>query len=55
MKKLMASRRDLPSLRALTGHHLPLLQNVLDKGSAAIHARFGVARDKLRIYLHYQV
>jgi len=47
-------RRDLPSLRALTAEHLPLLKNVYDKGCKALSEKYGIQRDKLRVYLHYQ-
>ena len=46
-------RRDVRSLRDLCPAHLPLLCNILIKGSAAIHDKFGVAKDQLRVYVHY--
>ena len=46
-------RRDLRSLRDLRSEHVPLLENVRDKGAAAIQQHFGVARNRLRIFLHY--
>ena len=46
-------RRDVRSLRDLRPSHIPLLRNILVKGSAAIHDKFGVATDQLRVYLHY--
>ncbi|KAJ8275626.1 hypothetical protein COCON_G00073780 [Conger conger] len=47
-------RRDLRSLRDLTSEHLPLLGNIRTAGQEAIRKRYGVAADKLRVYLHYQ-
>ncbi|MEW5308331.1 MAG: hypothetical protein WDW38_000300 [Sanguina aurantia] len=46
-------QRGLTSLRQLTGEHLPLLKNILDKGCQALTDKFGVSRDELRVYLHY--
>ncbi|KAJ3588102.1 hypothetical protein NHX12_011697 [Muraenolepis orangiensis] len=47
-------QRGLKSLRDLTAAHLPLLQNICNKGKEAILQRYGVAANKLRIYFHYQ-
>ncbi|KAG2448698.1 hypothetical protein HYH02_006054 [Chlamydomonas schloesseri] len=47
-------RRDLACLRDLTADHLPLLENVRDKGCRAIQQRYGVPPGCLRIFLHYQ-
>ncbi|XP_066507599.1 m7GpppX diphosphatase [Hoplias malabaricus] len=47
-------RRDIKSLRDLTGDELPLLRNIRQKGLEAIEKRFGVRQSKLRVYLHYQ-
>ncbi|KAJ1848859.1 hypothetical protein LPJ70_000798 [Coemansia sp. RSA 2708] len=46
-------RRDLRSLRDLTNAHLPLLNNIREKAAIAAE-RYGVQRDKLRLYIHYQ-
>jgi m7GpppX diphosphatase len=46
--------RTLRSLRDITAQHLPLLENIRDKGSAAIEKKYSVPRDELRIYVHYQ-
>uniref|UniRef100_A0A8B9CNW8 m7GpppX diphosphatase n=1 Tax=Anser brachyrhynchus TaxID=132585 RepID=A0A8B9CNW8_9AVES len=50
----LIQRRDVKSLRDLTGEHLPLLKNILQEGKEAIGKRFGVPGSQLRIYLHYQ-
>uniref|UniRef100_A0A8C3GGY0 m7GpppX diphosphatase n=1 Tax=Cairina moschata TaxID=8855 RepID=A0A8C3GGY0_CAIMO len=50
----LIQRRDVKSLRDLTGEHLPLLKNILQEGKEAIVKRFGVPGSQLRIYLHYQ-
>ncbi|XP_063868242.1 LOW QUALITY PROTEIN: m7GpppX diphosphatase-like [Scylla paramamosain] len=47
-------RRDITCLRELDASHLPLLKNLLEKGSAAIKEKYGIPATKLRVYLHYQ-
>ncbi|XP_076595370.1 m7GpppX diphosphatase [Chaetodon auriga] len=47
-------QRDIRSLRDLTSGHLPLLQNILQKGEEAILQRYKLPASKLRVYLHYQ-
>lgn len=47
-------KRNIKSLRDLTINHLPLLKNILNKGSAAIFKLYGVEQSQLRIYVHYQ-
>ncbi|XP_071382932.1 m7GpppX diphosphatase isoform X2 [Centroberyx affinis] len=47
-------RRDIKSLRDLTSEHLPLLQNIHQKGKETILQRYGLPASKLRVYLHYQ-
>lgn len=49
----IVNRRDLLSIRSLTGEHLALLQNILEKGCETIMERFKVPREKLRIFFHY--
>lgn len=46
--------RTLKSLRELRGKHLPLLNNILNKGRSSIKEKYGVNSDKLRVYFHYQ-
>ncbi|MPC17645.1 m7GpppX diphosphatase-like [Portunus trituberculatus] len=46
-------RRDITCLRELDASHLPLLRNVLEKGSTAIKEKYGIPAHKLRVYLHY--
>ncbi|KAM8733767.1 m7GpppX diphosphatase [Acanthopagrus schlegelii] len=46
--------RDIKSLRDLTSEHLPLLQNIFQKGKEAILQRYNLPASKLRVYLHYQ-
>uniref|UniRef100_A0A8B9Q9R4 m7GpppX diphosphatase n=1 Tax=Apteryx owenii TaxID=8824 RepID=A0A8B9Q9R4_APTOW len=50
----LVHRRDVKSLRDLTGEHLPLLRNILREGQEAVAERFGVPGSRLRVYLHYQ-
>ncbi|XP_057379100.1 m7GpppX diphosphatase-like [Daphnia carinata] len=47
-------KKDIKSLRDLTSEHLPLLKNLLEKGSAAITEKYGLQKSQQRIYLHYQ-
>ncbi|XP_034399180.1 m7GpppX diphosphatase [Cyclopterus lumpus] len=47
-------QRDIRSLRDLTSEHLPLLQNIFQKGKEAVLQRYSLAASKLRVYLHYQ-
>ncbi|XP_056647931.1 m7GpppX diphosphatase [Diorhabda sublineata] len=47
------NRRDIKSMRDLTGNHLELLRNIKKKGVEAIKAKFGLDESRLRIYLHY--
>eukprot|EP00242_Pyramimonas_sp_CCMP2087_P014524 CAMPEP_0198197488 /NCGR_PEP_ID=MMETSP1445-20131203/1092_1 /TAXON_ID=36898 /ORGANISM="Pyramimonas sp., Strain CCMP2087" /LENGTH=301 /DNA_ID=CAMNT_0043866787 /DNA_START=65 /DNA_END=970 /DNA_ORIENTATION=- len=47
-------RRDIRSLRDLTSAHLPLLTNMRAKAVATIYEKYGIAEDKLRIFVHYQ-
>uniref|UniRef100_A0A8C6STH0 m7GpppX diphosphatase n=1 Tax=Neogobius melanostomus TaxID=47308 RepID=A0A8C6STH0_9GOBI len=37
-----------------TAEHLPLLCNIMHKGTESISERYGVPSSKLRLYLHYQ-
>lgn len=47
-------RRDIASLRDLTGDHLPLLRNIKTKTLAIIKEKFNVSEDEIRSYTHYQ-
>lgn len=49
----LVMRRDLTSIRDLSGDHLPLLMNIRDKATNAITAKYGVSSDRLRAYFHY--
>lgn len=50
----LVKRRDISCMRELTGEHLPLLKNILEKGTNAISEKYGLASNKMRIYFHYQ-
>ncbi|KAL1517225.1 hypothetical protein ABEB36_001018 [Hypothenemus hampei] len=50
----ICQRRDLKSLRDLTGDHLPLLKNIKEKTLKAIKNKFQLDESQLRIYFHYQ-
>ncbi|XP_071314309.1 m7GpppX diphosphatase [Trachinotus anak] len=47
-------QRDIRSLRDLTSEHIPLLQNIFQKGKEAILQRYNLPASRLRVYLHYQ-
>ncbi|KAF0717327.1 Aste57867_2358 [Aphanomyces stellatus] len=42
------------SIRDLRAAHLPLLENIRDKGRALIAQKYGVAASSLRVFVHYQ-
>lgn len=46
--------RDIKSIRDLNENHLPLLKNILNKGVEAIKSKYGVEKNELRVYFHYQ-
>ncbi|NXU57732.1 DCPS diphosphatase, partial [Turnix velox] len=50
----LVHRRELKSLRDVTGEHLPLLRNILQEGQEAIQKRFGIPPSRLRVFFHYQ-
>ena len=50
----ICNKRNIMSLRDLTFDHLPLLQNIISKGCAAIHDKYSLSEDELRIFIHYQ-
>ncbi|KAG9510407.1 m7GpppX diphosphatase, partial [Fragariocoptes setiger] len=45
---------NIKSVRDLNHRHLPLLKNILDSGREVIEEKFGVRKEKLRVYVHYQ-
>lgn len=46
-------RKDVRSLRDLTGEHLPLLRNIRDSTKSVLERRFGVDPRMVRMYVHY--
>ncbi|KDO27019.1 hypothetical protein SPRG_07731 [Saprolegnia parasitica CBS 223.65] len=46
--------KSIRSVRDLTGDHLPLLRNVRDQSLALIATKYGVERNSMRIFVHYQ-
>lgn len=58
MKKLylmaIVRRRDIRSIRDLTGEHLPLLENIKQNGYRVIKEKYGIDPDYLQVYFHYQ-
>ncbi|XP_026186263.1 m7GpppX diphosphatase [Mastacembelus armatus] len=47
-------RRGIRSLRDLSSEHVPLLQNLFQKGKEAILQRYNLSASELRVHLHYQ-
>jgi len=45
---------DVASLRDLTGAHVPILKDMISQGSKVILDTYGVQRDQLRMFVHYQ-
>ena len=45
---------SVASLRDLRAQHLPMLQSILDECPAAIEKVYGVKRNQLRVFVHYQ-
>lgn len=58
MKKLylmaIVRRRDLRSIRDLTGEHLPLLENIKQNGYRVIKEKYDIDPEYLQVYFHYQ-
>jgi m7GpppX diphosphatase len=42
------------SLRDLKGDHIPVLREMLDQGPKVIQEVYGIPKDQLRIFVHYQ-
>ncbi len=47
-------QKGIKSLRDLNQNHIELLQNIRDKSFQAIEKKFGVKKEKLRAFIHYQ-
>ena len=50
----IAKMSDIASLRDLRGEHRRLLEDMTSEGLAAIESVYGVARDQVRVFVHYQ-
>lgn len=46
-------QRAIGSLRNLDASHISMLENIREKGFAAIEAKYNVKKSKIRAYLHY--
>lgn len=46
-------KRDLKTLRDLTGEHLPLLKSIRDDGYKLILSRYGLPQSKVKAFFHY--
>ncbi|CAG0924651.1 unnamed protein product [Notodromas monacha] len=49
----IVNRHGIKSIRDLTGEHIPLLENILKKGTETIKEKYGVPSSKLKIFVHY--
>ncbi|CAJ0961057.1 unnamed protein product, partial [Mesorhabditis belari] len=47
-------RKGVRSVRDLTANDLPLLENIKEKGLKTIEENYGLRRDQVRVYFHYQ-
>lgn len=47
-------QKKILSLRSLTGEHISLLENIRNKCYAALEDKFGIKKEKIRAYVHYQ-
>ncbi|CAB3396764.1 unnamed protein product [Caenorhabditis bovis] len=47
-------QHGLKSVRDLTADHLPLLENIRDKSLEAIENKYGLRKDQIKCYFHYQ-
>ncbi|XP_035018278.1 m7GpppX diphosphatase [Hippoglossus stenolepis] len=47
-------KRNIKSLRDLTSEHIPLLQNIFQRGKETILKQYNHPASKLKVYLHYQ-
>lgn len=47
-------RKNIRCIRDLDSSHLQLLENIRDKCLKAIEEKFGVAKNKVRAFVHYQ-
>ncbi|CAN6614763.1 m7GpppX diphosphatase [Trichomonascus vanleenenianus] len=50
----IALRKDISSIRDLTKEHIPYLQHLKFKITAAVQAKYGLAANQLKMYFHYQ-
>ncbi|XP_055353476.1 m7GpppX diphosphatase-like [Paramacrobiotus metropolitanus] len=47
-------KRDLHSIRELTGEHLPMLRNINAGATKAIGEKYGLPASRIRAFFHYQ-
>ncbi|KAI9492628.1 HIT-like domain-containing protein [Zychaea mexicana] len=50
----IAMRSDILSLRSLNRSHLPLLKNIRDTAYQLVKDKYGMDKDLLRLFIHYQ-
>jgi len=50
----VVKRRDLHSIRDLTNEELPLLENIRDKVRKVVLEKYGLKKNQLKMYFHYQ-
>lgn len=51
---MICRRRDLISFRDLNAIHLDLLENILESSTRFVKETFGLNRNQLKIFAHYQ-
>ena len=49
----LVHRRDIASLRDLNGSHIAFLQHIRQSCLSFLSTRYGIARDRCRMYVHY--
>eukprot|EP01016_Furgasonia_blochmanni_P056520 TRINITY_DN9654_c0_g1_i2.p1 TRINITY_DN9654_c0_g1~~TRINITY_DN9654_c0_g1_i2.p1 ORF type:complete len:235 (+),score=58.63 TRINITY_DN9654_c0_g1_i2:64-768(+) len=49
----IVKNRNLRTIRDLSAEHIPLLTNLLEKSVQSIKEKYGIPKEKLRIFLHY--
>lgn len=51
---VLVQNKSIRSLRDLSPDHLPLLNKIRDTTRQVVKDRFGVEKDKIRLFVHYQ-
>ena len=51
---VLVQTKSIRSLRDLSPDHLPLLNKIRDTTRQVVKEKFGVEKDKIRLFVHYQ-